>query len=95
MHKNPFVKGKLYIRFEIVFPPNNSITPSQKAVLEQVLPAAPTPMSLADAEEVGEASNPDEGIDTGQVTMQDAEEASMGSDAVRASSFSQPADPDG
>ncbi|EKX41165.1 hypothetical protein GUITHDRAFT_158251 [Guillardia theta CCMP2712] len=66
MHKNPFVKGKLYIRFEIVFPSNNSISPSQKAVLEKVLPSAPTPMSLGDAEEV---------------TMQDADEASMGGDA--------------
>ena len=27
MHKNPFVKGKLYIKFDIVFPPDGSISP--------------------------------------------------------------------
>ena len=40
MHKNPFVKGKLYIKFDIVFPPDGSITPQVRRAFHARLTAA-------------------------------------------------------
>jgi DnaJ homolog subfamily A member 2 len=63
MHKNPFVKGKLYIKFDIDFPENGMVSPEARSLLVQALPAAPVPQSFPDAEEV---------------TMQDADIANLG-----------------
>jgi len=52
-HRNPFVKGNLFIKFKIVWPKSGQLTPKQIELLTQALPAKPTldevPM---DAEEV-------------------------------------------
>mmetsp|Transcript_71250 Transcript_71250/g.190229 ORF Transcript_71250/g.190229 Transcript_71250/m.190229 type:complete len:360 (-) Transcript_71250:6-1085(-) len=66
MHKNPFVKGKLYIKFDIVFPPDGSINPQAISVLERCLPRAEAPQIPMDAEEV---------------TMRNADLAHMGANA--------------
>eukprot|EP00286_Rhodomonas_abbreviata_P028823 CAMPEP_0181311454 /NCGR_PEP_ID=MMETSP1101-20121128/13146_1 /TAXON_ID=46948 /ORGANISM="Rhodomonas abbreviata, Strain Caron Lab Isolate" /LENGTH=391 /DNA_ID=CAMNT_0023418187 /DNA_START=71 /DNA_END=1246 /DNA_ORIENTATION=- len=51
-HKNPFVKGKLYIRFDITFPADGSLSPADIQKLQQALPQPPAPMVPDDAEEV-------------------------------------------
>eukprot|EP00287_Rhodomonas_sp_CCMP768_P021188 CAMPEP_0202811920 /NCGR_PEP_ID=MMETSP1389-20130828/3653_1 /ASSEMBLY_ACC=CAM_ASM_000865 /TAXON_ID=302021 /ORGANISM="Rhodomonas sp., Strain CCMP768" /LENGTH=367 /DNA_ID=CAMNT_0049483165 /DNA_START=41 /DNA_END=1140 /DNA_ORIENTATION=+ len=52
MHKNPFVKGKLYVRFDIEFPADGSLSPAAIATLQKALPQGSTPMIPDDAEEV-------------------------------------------
>jgi len=32
LHKQPFERGDLYVKFEIVFPPNNFVDPAKIAV---------------------------------------------------------------
>ena len=64
MHRNPFVKGKLYVEFKVVFPNKGQIDQAGAELLVKALPAgAPLP-SLPDAEEV---------------SMQDADLEAMGS----------------
>jgi DnaJ family protein A protein 2 len=38
LYRNPFERGNLYIKFEITFPPNKFIQPSQIKILESLLP---------------------------------------------------------
>mmetsp|Transcript_11562 Transcript_11562/g.26465 ORF Transcript_11562/g.26465 Transcript_11562/m.26465 type:complete len:424 (-) Transcript_11562:573-1844(-) len=52
MHKNPFVKGKLYVKFEIEFPDNGSISPEHVKALIGALPSAPSIPPHNEAEEV-------------------------------------------
>lgn len=40
-HKNPFEKGNLYIKLDVKFPENNSLTDDQIMNLEKILPAKP------------------------------------------------------
>lgn len=53
MYQRPFMKGKLYIHFNVEFP--DSLTPDQVQALEAVLPPRPatqmTPMELDECEE--------------------------------------------
>ncbi|KAJ3122639.1 Type I HSP40 co-chaperone [Physocladia obscura] len=41
VHKRPFDKGNLYIKFEIVFPESNWVSEEQLKALEKILPARP------------------------------------------------------
>jgi len=51
-YKNPFEKGRLFISFKVIFPPNNFATPEQLLALEKLLPPRPAPPVIsADAEE--------------------------------------------
>lgn len=52
MHKNPFVKGKLYIKFDVEFPEDGVISPEARALLVKALPAAPVVPAHSEAEEV-------------------------------------------
>mmetsp|Transcript_22983 Transcript_22983/g.54462 ORF Transcript_22983/g.54462 Transcript_22983/m.54462 type:complete len:370 (-) Transcript_22983:36-1145(-) len=52
MLKNPFVKGKLYIKFDIEFPKDGSLNAAAIAKIQQALPLESTPMVPDDAEEV-------------------------------------------
>jgi len=52
MHKNPFVKGKLYVKFEIEFPENGSIAPEDVKALIGALPPAQGVPPHNEAEEV-------------------------------------------
>merc|ERR1712118_179872 len=51
---NPFDKGRLFVLFTIVFPPNYSLGDEQAALLKQALPPALN-MDTYDANEVEEA----------------------------------------
>ena len=51
---NPFDKGRLFVLFTLVFPPNYSLGDEQVALLKQALPA-PLNMDTYDANEVEEA----------------------------------------
>ncbi|KAJ8247293.1 hypothetical protein GJAV_G00244630 [Gymnothorax javanicus] len=52
-YRNPFEKGDLYIKFDVLFPDNNWINPEKLAELEDLLPSrADPPIISADAEEV-------------------------------------------
>ena len=51
MQKNPFCKGNLYIKIDIEFPPDGSLTPAAIAQIQRVLPQDSTPMIPGDAEE--------------------------------------------
>lgn len=54
MHRNPFEKGNLYVKFDVIFPPSQFIDKSQLQMLESLLPArcaADVPRG-ANAEEV-------------------------------------------
>lgn len=64
MHKNPFVKGKLYIKFEVQFPANGAISPESAGLLAKALPAA----------EKGEEHD----AEAEEVTMHDADLQNMG-----------------
>lgn len=48
-HQRPFMKGRLYIQFNVDFPQSGSLTPDQCKVLESVLPARPQSL-LSDME---------------------------------------------
>lgn len=51
-YKDPFEKGKLFIKFKVVFPPANFASPAQLDALEKLLPPrAPQPMTEGDVEE--------------------------------------------
>eukprot|EP00270_Netrium_digitus_P013433 TRINITY_DN4466_c0_g1_i1.p1 TRINITY_DN4466_c0_g1~~TRINITY_DN4466_c0_g1_i1.p1 ORF type:complete len:422 (-),score=74.07 TRINITY_DN4466_c0_g1_i1:334-1599(-) len=54
-HRNPLLKGKLYILFNIDFPENGQLTPEDCKNLERILPPRPessmTPMELDECEE--------------------------------------------
>lgn len=50
--RNPFVKGKLYIRFDIEFPQDGWVTPQRAQILHQALPKATPCGHPMDAEEV-------------------------------------------
>lgn len=51
-YKDPFHKGRLFVKFKVVFPPVGFATPAQLAALEALLPPRPAaPMEDADAEE--------------------------------------------
>jgi len=63
MHKNPFVKGKLFIKFDVEFPNNGTITPEMSSLLLQALP---TPEALPPHDEAEE------------VTMHDADLQNLG-----------------
>lgn len=41
IHKRPQDKGNLYIKFEIIFPPNNFVDPAKITLLESLLPLRP------------------------------------------------------
>ena len=64
MHKNPFVKGKLFIHFKVEFPKTGQINPDGAAALVKALPAG--------------APKPDAGADVEEVVMRDADLESMG-----------------
>lgn len=66
MHKNPFVKGKLYVSFDVQFPKDGQINAEAAAMLTKALPAGPALAACADAEEV---------------TMRNADLSSMGQNA--------------
>jgi len=51
MHKNPFVKGKLFVRFEVEFPAPGSLDASACASLAKALPAPPKIPAFKDDEE--------------------------------------------
>jgi DnaJ family protein A protein 2 len=52
-HRNPFNKGNLFIKFSVVFPLPEQISPAQVQLLEQALPPRdPQPMADPDAENV-------------------------------------------
>ena len=51
---NPFDKGRLFVLFTIVFPPNYSLGDEQAALLKQALPPALN-MDTYDANDVEEA----------------------------------------
>jgi DnaJ family protein A protein 2 len=51
-HKNPFVKGNMYIRFKVDFPLPSQIRGGGVQELLKVLPAIPDPKTPSDAEEV-------------------------------------------
>ncbi len=38
VHRNPFQKGNMYVRFEVEFPDPQHLTPEKRALLEQALP---------------------------------------------------------
>jgi len=51
MQKNPFCKGNLYIKIDIEFPADGSLSPAAIAQIHSVLPQGNTPMIPGDAEE--------------------------------------------
>jgi DnaJ family protein A protein 2 len=51
MHKNPFVKGKLFIQFQVEFPKQGALSTGSLAALEKALPEAPKQMVTDEAEE--------------------------------------------
>jgi len=51
MHKNPFLKGRLFVKFDIEFPKSGSLDAASMQKLTQVLPARPMPSIPSDAEE--------------------------------------------
>ncbi|KAJ8340144.1 hypothetical protein SKAU_G00347770 [Synaphobranchus kaupii] len=52
-YRNPFEKGDLFIKFDVVFPDNNWINPEKLAELEDLLPTRAEPPNISsDAEEV-------------------------------------------
>jgi len=59
--KNPYVRGSLYVEFEVTFPAGGSLTPAAKKELRKLLPGPPEPMEGA-----GE-----EGKETEEVTLTD------------------------
>lgn len=54
LHRNPFVKGRLFVVFEVEFPKPGQLSEKDRKALEKILPARrPLPSALpADAEEV-------------------------------------------
>ena len=51
-YKDPFEKGKLFIKFKVIFPPANFANASQLSQLEKLLPPRPPqPMVEGDVEE--------------------------------------------
>jgi len=60
-HRNPFEKGRLFIKFQVTFPENNFATPEQLVQLEAALPARPPqPVVTEEVEEtVLEEFNPE------------------------------------
>jgi len=66
MHKNPFVKGKLYIKFDIAFPADGTISPQAMTILEKCLPK-PAPVQVP--------------MDAEEVVMRNADISSMGANA--------------
>lgn len=54
IHKRPFEKGRLFVKFTVEFPKSGSITPSQAAQLEKILaiPRQPVSYNAEDVEEV-------------------------------------------
>eukprot|EP00271_Cylindrocystis_brebissonii_P007206 TRINITY_DN20466_c0_g1_i1.p1 TRINITY_DN20466_c0_g1~~TRINITY_DN20466_c0_g1_i1.p1 ORF type:complete len:425 (-),score=88.31 TRINITY_DN20466_c0_g1_i1:858-2132(-) len=54
-YQRPFMKGRLYIQFNVIFPESNTLGEEQCKILEAVLPPRPesslTPMMLDDCEE--------------------------------------------
>lgn len=44
-HKNPFVKGDLFIAFNVIFPDSSSLDANQKALLSKILPR-PSPLGI-------------------------------------------------
>lgn len=52
VHRNPFTKGVLFIKFKVNFPVDGSLTEAQRKVLESVLPPRPPPPAVKDSENV-------------------------------------------
>ena len=50
-YRDPYEKGRLFIKFKVVFPPAGFGTPEVLAALEKLLPPRPQPMEEADVEE--------------------------------------------
>ncbi|KAJ8900198.1 hypothetical protein K2173_024838 [Erythroxylum novogranatense] len=42
LHQRPFMKGKLYIHFNVVFPESGTLSPGQCSTLETILPRSPS-----------------------------------------------------
>jgi len=55
IHKNPFEKGNLYIKFDVVFPENNSLSEEAIKKLETLLPPKPD-VVIPNGEHVDEVS---------------------------------------
>ena len=51
VHRDPFTKGRLIIRFKIIFPPSGFIKPNKIGDLEKCLPTREQPMIPDGAEE--------------------------------------------
>merc|ERR1712232_1260047 len=68
---NPFVRGNLYILFQIEFPSDNSLSPDVLETLKKILPG-PDDEYIADKED-----------DVEQVFMQDAAVKSFGTGGAR------------
>jgi len=50
-YRDPYEKGRLFIKFKVVFPPAGFGSPEALAALEKLLPPRPQPMEEADVEE--------------------------------------------
>jgi DnaJ family protein A protein 2 len=71
MHRNPFEKGFLYIKFSVKFPGTQFTTPDNLSKLESLLPARPTPPAYNLDDEMTEEVNlmdyePSQGSSRGQ-----------------------------
>lgn len=55
IYKNPFEKGNLYVKFDVKFPENNSLSEEQISKLEKLLPAKPK-VEIPTGEHVDEVS---------------------------------------
>mmetsp|Transcript_40959 Transcript_40959/g.109560 ORF Transcript_40959/g.109560 Transcript_40959/m.109560 type:complete len:97 (-) Transcript_40959:25-315(-) len=51
MHKNPFVKGKLFVKFDVEFPGDGTISPDSRSLLIKALPPAQPVAPHPDSEE--------------------------------------------
>jgi len=66
MVKNPYIRGSLYIEFDVEFPPSGSLTTDQTQILKKTLPAPP--------KEEGDGDDKDSGHDKKRTTHSDAKE---------------------
>jgi DnaJ-class molecular chaperone len=57
MAKNSYVKGHMYVEFDVIFPPSGSITAKQKAELKAILPN-PSPAAVAAEDEKSRFGGP-------------------------------------
>jgi len=87
MHKNPFVKGKLYIKFDVEFPADGALSAAAVAQIAKALPEAPMPVVTDEAEEhkmeTADISQLGKGVSRGQYDEDEDGEEGPGGQRVQ------------